>query len=199
MVDLVYLDNSDPVDGAEVEMVKRLVCSLYGDSDPRVEIEGAFFGNRRYPHTVYMSESNRFYVAICIPKHQADDPLARIAHLSHELVHCLNPNGIPPSATVLEEGLAEHSKVYLSHGIFKDYYPDCDFRDLCGAGRYRMAFELIEELVHHEGLQGMRDGICAIRARTKLPFGQITQGDLAKEFVLSPQTLLAELSKLFED
>ncbi|MDO6458805.1 hypothetical protein Q4494_17115 [Celeribacter halophilus] len=198
MIDLVELDKLDSVDGVEVEYVLRLVCSLFGECDPRVRIVGAFFGDRRYPHTVYMSETNRFQVAICIPRHQADDPLARLVHLSHELVHCLSPNGWPPKATHLEEGLAEHSKVYLSQMIFQDDYPDFNFRDL-PRGEYRAAFELIEELVQYEGLQGMRDGISKIRMRTKLPFCEISESDLAKEFVRTPQTLLEKLSKPFKD
>jgi hypothetical protein len=48
---------------------------------------------------------SQFRLAICLPLHQADDPLARLVHLSHELVLSLTPNGMPPhQATVLEEG-----------------------------------------------------------------------------------------------
>lgn len=195
----VYFDRSSPVDAKEVELVQSLVYSLFGDPDPRVEIGGVFFGHLRHPHTAYQSDSNRFKIEIYLPKHQAGYPLARIAHLSHELVSCLSPNGLPPRATLLEEGLAEHSKIYLSHTIFKDDFPDYDFRDLSGAGEYRMAFEAVEELVQHEGLQGMRDGIRAVRSRTKFPFCRITEGDLAREFELAPQSLLEKLSKPFQD
>jgi len=197
MSDLVDLDVLDTVDRGEVEIVKNWVAELFGQCDPRVEIEGAFFGDRRYPHTVYKSASNRFRVAICIPKHQADNPLARLAHLSHELVHCLSPNGFPPKATILEEGLAEHAKIYLSRANFRDEYPGYDFREL-SSGRYRAAFEDIEELIQHEGLSGMRDGFRAVRARTQRPFCQITEVDLAKEFVRTPQVVLAKLSKPFK-
>ena len=176
--------------------MKSLVAELFGDFDPRVRIEGAYFGERRYPHTVYQSTNNRFLVAICIPKHQADDPLARLIHLSHELVHCLSPNGFPPKATVLEEGLAEHSKIYLSRKFFQDQCPDFDFCDML-VGDYRAAFNKIEELINYEGLEGMRNGIRSIRASTELPFCRIAEDDLAREFVQTPRTLLTQLSQPF--
>jgi hypothetical protein len=196
-VDLIDLDELELVDGDELETVKRLVSALFGDFDPHIEIEGAYFGERRYPHTVYQSASNRFLVAICIPKHQADDPMARIMHLSHELVHCLSPNGYPPAATILEEGLAEHSKIYLSQAIFQDYYPNYDFRDML-VGSYLAAFNEIEELVRYEGLEGMREGIRRIRATTELPFCRITEDHLAVEFLHTAKALLRNLSLPFK-
>lgn len=198
MVDLVDLDELESVDGEELEAVKKLVSALFGDFDSRSEIEGAYFGERRYPHTVYRSASNRFLVAICIPKHQAEDPLARLVHLSHELVHCLSPNGHPPAATILEEGLAEHSKIYLSRAIFQDHYPNYDFRDML-VGSYLAAFNKIEELIGYEGLEGMRNGIRRIRAKTELPFCRITEDHLAEEFLHTPETLLTLLSQPFKD
>lgn len=197
MIDLVDLDELEPVDGVELEAVMNLVSMLFGDYDSRVKIDGAYFGERRYPHTVYRSESNRFLVAICIPKHQAEVPLARLIHLSHELVHCLSPNGWPPKATILEEGLAEHSKIYLGQEFFQDKYPSYDFHDML-VGRYLAAFNNIEELVGYEGLEGMRDGIRRIRATTGLPFCRITEDDLAKEFLRTPRSLLTHLSQPFK-
>lgn len=197
MVNLVDLDELEPVDGVELEAVMNLVSALFGDYDSRVELDGAYFGERRYPHTVYRSESNRFLVAICIPQHQAEEPLARLIHLSHELVHCLSPNGWPPKATILEEGLAEHSKIYLGREIFQDQYPNYDFHDML-VGKYLAAFNKIEELVGYEGLEEMRDGIRRIRATTGLPFYRITEDDLAKEFLRTPRTLLTHLSQPFK-
>ena len=198
MDDLVDLNNLERMDDLEVETVMGHVSGLFGDFDTHVEIEGVYFGERRYPHTIYLSETNRFLVGICIPQHQADDPLARLAHLSHELVHCLNPNGPPPQATIAEEGLAEHSKVYLSRKFFQDQFQDYDFREL-SSGKYRVAFDKIEELIGCEELDGMRNGIRTIRAMTGLPFCRITEDDLARHFVRTPRTLLYELSQPFRD
>ena len=54
MDDLVDVSRLERLDGAEVEAVKRLVAELFGDFDSRVKIEGVYFGERRYPHTVYL-------------------------------------------------------------------------------------------------------------------------------------------------
>lgn|GEM_PF-4986111 len=196
MEDRINLDELNRMDGSEVEAVRGLVSGLFGEFDPEVEIEGVYFGERRYPHTVYLSATNRFLVAICIPMHQAELPLARLANLSHELVHCLNPNGLPPQATVLEEGLAEHSKIYLARRYFQDEFPDFDFRTLSNE-KYLTAFDLVEELVGHEQLEGMRGGVRQLRATTGLPFGRITADDLAKQFTRTPRSLLEELSRPF--
>lgn len=194
----VDLSELEQMDNTEVESIRGCVSGLFGDFDPRVEIEGVYFGELRYPHTAYQSINNRFSVAICLPQHQAEDPLARLAHLSHELVHCLNPNGPPPQATALEEGLAEHSKIYLSREFYQDQLPDYDFRKL-SVEKYLVAFNRIEELIAYEGLEGMRDGIRTIRDMTGLPFCQITEDDLARRFVRTPRTLLEELSQPFRD
>lgn len=193
----VDLSGLERADDAEVKTVKWLVAGLFGDFDPNVEIEGVYFGKLRYPHTVYLSATDRFLVVICLPKHQANDPLARLAHLSHELVHCLNPNGPPPQATILEEGLAEHSKIYLSQASYQEQYPDYDFRSL-SVGNYLVAFNEIEKLIGYEGLEGMRDGIRTIRATTGLPFCRITQDDLARQFVRTPRAFLEKLSQPFQ-
>lgn len=198
MSGLVYVDDLEPVNSEELEAVWLLVSGLFGDPDPRVEITGAYFGERRYPHTIYESEENRFRVGVCIPKHQADNPLARLVNLSHELVHCLSPNGWPPKATVLEEGLAEHAKIYLARACFRDEYPDFDFRDMT-SGAYRAAYDDIERLVDYEGLDGMREGVRTVRAATGLPFCQITEDDLATVFLRTPRSLLEHLSKPFID
>lgn len=198
MEDRVDLDDLDRMDDDEVAAIKGLVSGLFGAFDPSVEIDGVYFGRRRYPHTVYLSETDRFLVAVCIPVHQAELPLARLAHLSHELVHCLNPNGLPPQATILEEGLAEHSKIYLSRQYFQKEYPDFDFRDMT-AGKYLAAFDLVEELVAHEQLDGMRTGIQKLRAITGRPFGRINEHDLAEQFTRTPRSLLEQLSRPFRD
>jgi len=198
MSDMVDLSDLERVNDTEVETVRGLVSGLFGDFDPHVEIKGVYFGERRHPHTVYLSETNRFLVGICIPQHQAENPLALRAHLSHELVHCLNPNGPPPQATILEEGLAEHSMVYLSRAFYQDQFPDYDFREMSG-GEYRIAFDKIEELIGYEELEGMRQGIRTIRTMTGLPFCQITEDDLARHFMRTPRILLEELSQPFRN
>lgn len=196
MSQLINIDDLELLDDLEVEFVKGLVTKLFGDFDPRVEIEGVYFGERRYPHTMYLSETNRFLVGICIPQHQADNSLARLAHLSHELVHCLNPNGPPSQATVLEEGLAEHAKVYLCQALYYDQIPNYDFCEL-SVGKYRAAFNKIEELIAHEGLEGVRLGIQKVRDQTGFPFCRITEDDLSSHFARTPPTLLEELSQPF--
>ncbi|AGI67497.1 hypothetical protein OAN307_c18410 [Octadecabacter antarcticus 307] len=67
MDNLVDLNGLDRADDAEVEAVKWLVAGLFGDFDPNVEIEGVYFGKLRYPHTVYLSATDRFLVAISRP------------------------------------------------------------------------------------------------------------------------------------
>lgn len=198
MYDLVNLDDLERMDDAEVSAIKRLVSKLFGDFDPLVKIEGVYFGERRYPHTVYLSETNRLAIAICLPRHQAKEPLARLAHLSHELVHCLSPNGPPPQATIFEEGLAEHSKIYLSQELYRDHFPDYDFRTMSD-GKYRAAFDLIEKLIGYEELDGMRLGVQKLRATTMLPFCRITEHDLARHFVRTPKNLLEKLSQPFSE
>lgn len=198
MDNLVDLSELKQMDYVEVETIRGLVVGLFGAFDSHVEIEGVYFGERRYPHTVYLSKNNRFNLAICLPQHQAHEPLARLLHLSHELVHCLNPNGPPPQATILKEGLAEHSKIYLSRDFYQDEYPDYDFRNL-SSKKYLVAFNKIEEIIEYEGLEGMRNGIRTIRDMTGLPFCQITEDDLARYFIRTPRTLLEELSQPFRD
>lgn len=196
MDEIVILDGLEEMDGNEVDFVKGLVTSLFGPFHDEVFIDGVYFGERRYPHTVYRTPQNRFHLSICLPQHQAAEPLARLVHLSHELVHCLSPNGPPPKATILEEGLAEHSKIYLSRSLYENEYPGYDFRHL-SAGEYRSAFDKIEELIGYEGLDRLRCGIRAVRSKTGLPFCRINEADLAEVFTKTPRLLLKELSKPF--
>ncbi|PDT03683.1 hypothetical protein CO666_14060 [Rhizobium chutanense] len=181
----------------EIEAVKGLVSGLYGPFDEQVIIEGVYFWAERTPQMIYRSENSKYDLAICLPAFQGDNPLARLVHLSHELVHCLTPNG-PPSfqATVLEEGLAEHAKIYLARQLFGEEYPDFDFRDMTG-GDYLRAFDLVEELVSHEGLEGMRSGVRSLRSRTGLPFARLSAMHLSEQYINTPPALLDELSERF--
>lgn len=196
----VNLDGLREMDADEVEYVKSCVASLFGPFDTRVAIDGVFFYSERTPTTVYPAPSNRFLISVVIPEHQSDD-FGRLAHLSHELVHCLCPNGLPGGqATVLEEGLGEHAKVYLCRAHFEQDYPDFDFKNLCGVpGPYLEAFNLIEEVVAHEGMEEMRESIRRMRASLGIPFAQITSDQLATFLTRTPHELLERLSKRFSD
>lgn len=80
------------------------VEALYGPPDPRVAFLGLEVVDSRTPFTLHPDPYSRFRVQIGIPK-IADEEWKIAAYLSHEYVHCLNPNGWPGrQATVLEEG-----------------------------------------------------------------------------------------------
>lgn len=181
----------------EVDFVQGLVSDLFGPFDEQVKIEGVYFWAERTPQTIYRSLHSKYDLAVCLPAFQSDNPLARLAHLSHELVHCLTPNG-PPSfqATVFEEGLAEHAKIYLARQLFAEEYPDFDFRDMTG-GDYRQAFDLVEQIVSIEGLEGMRSGVRSMRSQTGLPFARLSATDLSDHYAKSPPSLLRQLSGRF--
>ncbi|RYG97662.1 MAG: hypothetical protein EON58_09205 [Alphaproteobacteria bacterium] len=195
----VDLKDLDEMDDSEVSYVVSRVEQMFGPCHPDVEIEGVYFYDRRYPGSIYPLPYSQFRLAVCLPEHQKDDPMARLVHLSHELVHCLTPNGMPSyQATILEEGLAEHAKIYLAVEHFQEEVPDYDFRDML-TGDYRAAFYMIEELIGLTGLEVMRDGVKSLRIRTGLPFARITADQLAEVFPKAPRSLLERLSQRFHD
>lgn len=195
--EVVDVTSLDQMDQAETEHIAILVAGMFGPFHPDVRIRGVYFYDERAPATVYPVINNPFMVAVCLPIHDADNPLARLAHLSHELVHCLTPNGMPPhQATMLEEGLAEHAKVYLTESLYQEQFPTFNFRDMT-AGKYQEAFLLVEELVQHCGLEEMRGGIAELRARTGLPFAHLVQTHLIEQFHCAPRHLLLKLSERF--
>ncbi|MBY2914667.1 hypothetical protein [Rhizobium leguminosarum] len=196
-MELVELGGLAQMDTEEAEVIKNLVAAFFGNFDERVQIEGIYFAEERAPFTVYLFPRDRFLVAICLPRHQADNPLARLIHLAHELVHCLNPNGLPPyQATVLEEGLAEHAKVYLGREIYQGEYPDYDFRDL-STGKYREAFNIIERVIEFEGLEEMRMAVRTLRRDLGQPFARILEESLSAYFPNTPLDLISSLSENF--
>lgn len=195
--DAVDLTDLDEMDESEVRYIRSLVEGMFGPCHPDVAIEGVYFYDRRYPGSIYPLPYNQFRLAVCLPEHQKDDALARLVHLSHELVHCLTPNGMPShQATVLEEGLAEHAKIYLAEDHFQEEIPDYDFKGML-AGDYRNAFYAVEELIESVGLEGMREGVKSLRVRTGLPFARITEEHLADVFPTVPRSLLERLNQRF--
>ncbi|TCM62364.1 hypothetical protein [Rhizobium sp. BK068] len=189
---LIGLEGLETMDEGEAAAIKSRIVEMFGDFHDDVIIEEIYFYGERTPATVYLSPDSSFEVAICIPSHQADNPLARLFHLAHELVHCLTPNGLPSyQATVLEEGLCEHAKVYLGREAYQAEYPDFDFRDSSPPGKYRKAFDAVEDLVLHEGLSEMRLAIRNLRRETNLPFAKITRNHLSARFRNSPPELLS--------
>ncbi|MGN7878427.1 hypothetical protein [Ensifer sp. 22460] len=185
------------MDDREVSAIRTLVANLFGAFHSEVSIVGVFFHDERTPVTIYPLPYNQFKVAVLLPSHQANEPLARLVHLSHELVHCLMPNGQPPhQATVLEEGLAEHAKIYLSEMFYRGEFPDFDFKEML-VGKYRDAFGLVEELVETHSLEGMREGIRNLREETGLPFAKITADHLAVQFPNASRSLMDRLCARF--
>lgn len=187
----------EEMDQEEVAFIRSLVEGFFGPPHPAVQFEGVFFYDRRHPMNFYPLPYSQFRVAVCLPDHQADEPLARLVHLSHELVHCLTPNGMPPGqATVLEEGLGEHVKIYLAEQCYQVEFPDFDFKSML-VGKYKDAFYEVEDLIASVGLERMRQGIRSLREKTGLPFAHITKAHLGYEFPNAPPSILERLSQPF--
>ncbi|MCM2436337.1 hypothetical protein [Agrobacterium rosae] len=201
MPDNVFLeyDSFDKMDASEVDIARELVSGLYGRPHSDVKFDGVYFYERRFPSTFYPDVNEPMRIGVWLPKHQADNPLACFYHLTHELVHCLTPNGPKTGqATMLEEGLAEHSKIYLVEQFFQQDYQDTNFRTL-GSRKYVDAFEMVEELIADHGLNEMRDIVKTMRSETNRPFAAISLDDLKHYFTASNTQLLRKLSAPFHD
>ena len=178
------------------------VETLFGRKDPHVEIVGVISSKEvRFPHTAY-DPHDEDLIQINVP--HVDEPWQLFRHLTHEFVHVLTPNGLPGGqATMLEEGLAEHSSVYFMKAHFtchgEDGQIDQSFWEVNVSPYYRAAFLLVEQLVEAEGLEEMRDGIRTLRHNTGLPFAQITADHLETVFAKAPRDLLEALSRRFRD
>jgi hypothetical protein len=175
------------------------VEAMFGPPDPRVSFFGLELVDSRTPFTLHPDPYSRFRVKIGIPK-IADEEWKIAAYLAHEYVHCLNPNGWPGGrATVLEEGLAEHSSIhFLKANYHVEGDEDFDWADM-PRGTYRVAFDLVDEVVGHETLEGMRRGVRALRADTRLSFGQISAGVARPYFPSTPPALIDRPSERFAD
>lgn len=176
------------------------VTGLFGPFDPRVQIAGVFPTDQKTPFTGYSPPYDRFHIEIHLPREVEEWGLYR--HLTHELVHCLNPNGMPGhQATVLEEGLAEHSGVYFMEANFTLQHDtgeiDTTFWRQSVNDDYKDAFDLVEEVVGYEGLEGMRQGVQVMRAAIGLPFCQITADHMADHFRKTDSKTLAKLGQRF--
>lgn len=195
--DFIEFDSVNEMDPIEVARIQELVTGFFGPPHPEVIFDGVYFHERRFPFTIYTDPTNPKQVAVCLPQHQADDGLARFFHLTHELVHCLTPNGPQTGqATVLEEGLAEHAKIYLVEQFFQSSFEGVDFRSMT-SGNYRTAFDMVEELVAGYGLQEMRHIVRIMRMETLLPFAQIGPSTLRSYFPKSSVALLEALGSPF--
>lgn len=175
------------------------VEALYGPPDPLVSLLGLEFVDSRTPFTLYPDPYSRFRVQIGIPK-IADEEWKIAAYLAHEYVHCLNPNGRPGGqATILEEGLAEHASIhFLKTNYHVEGIEDFDWADM-PRGAYRVAFDLVDKVVEHETLEGMRRGVRNLRSDTRAPFGQITAEMAQPYFPNTPAPLIYRLSERFSD
>lgn len=185
------------MDAREVGRIRMLVGDIFGPPHPDVVFHGVFFHSRRYPFTFYPNPSNASEVAVCLPAHQSDDELAPFLHLCHELVHCLTPNG--PStglATILEEGLAEHAKIYLGQQKFQRRFPDFDFTSIT-SGPYQAAFELVEHLIALTGLAEMRKRVRDMRRVTGKSFSALGNDDLRTWFPEAAPDFLSLLGAPF--
>lgn len=177
------------------------VESIFGKKDERVFIDRVLVSDEtRIPHTTYPDPDDHFVVGIIVPPVEEEWQLHRF--LTHEFVHTLHPNGPPGGqATVLEEGLAEHSSVYFMRERYKfvgengEVNPNVWVDNLPES--YREAFMMVETLVAFEGLDTMRSGIRALRRQTNKPFAKITADDLATIFDSAPKSLLEALSAKF--
>lgn len=178
------------------------VESLFGPTDPNVEVVGVFVSAElRAPHTAYHPDDHKL-IQIWVPPVKETWELSR--HVTHEFVHTLTPNGLPGGqATILEEGLAEHSSVYFMRANFtvlgQDGQADHSYWETNVSTYYRAAFQLVEQLVEAEGLEGMREGIRTLRRLHGLPFAKVTADDLETFFTKAPRDLLEALSRLFKD
>lgn len=192
------MNDLEEMDQSEVEALKKMVADFYGPFHRDVTLHGVYFHDEVAPTTVYVEPLNGFNVAVLLPKHQSE-LIGRVAHLAHELVHCLHPNGLPSrQATYFEEGLADHAKVSIAKTLFSDAFPEWDFTLLCGGpGKYLDAFNAIEELVQIEGLNEMREGVQKMRAETGLRFKDIGERELSHQFRNTPRSLISFLSRRF--
>lgn len=176
------------------------VESIFGEQDEGVVVEGVISSKEiRFPHTAYHPvDQNR--IEIRVP--HVDEPWQLYRHLTHEYVHALRPNGLPGGqATILEEGLAEHSSIYFMKANFTvagaDGKIDQSYWENSVPGPYNDAYKLVEMLIAAEGLEEMREGIRALRHDTGLPFGRITAAHLEIVFSATPKELLDALSQRF--
>jgi hypothetical protein len=178
------------------ELVREWVCELFGPFDPRVQVCGVLPTDSKWPFTSYPLPYSQFRIAINLPSKDAED-WQIFRHLAHELVHCLTPNGVPTGqATALEEGLAEHSSIYLLERGFT--VQGCEWKEQL-SGPYLVAFNLVEEVVSYEGLEAMRAAVRKLRADTGLPFARLTPDHLSAHFQLTPRPLLEALSQPFAE
>ena len=173
---------------------------LFGNTDSRVEIVKIIFENITAPYTAYPSPYSQFLIEIHLPDRKEDWEIRK--NLTHELVHCLMPNGQPShQATFFEEGLAEHSSIYYMDDnysmIRENGEVEHDFWRRSSTGKYKIAFDLIEKIVEFEGLEEMREAVRNMRLDTGLPFSQITAGHMSIYFPDTPMQFLKELEKRF--
>lgn len=186
------------MDSNETAYVAQWVTNLFGPFDPRVRI-AAIFQAEKGPHTVYNGPNDQYNVGIAIPRSATEKWMVQ-KHLAHELVHCLIPNGLPGGrATVLEEGLAEHSAIYFLKREYTYILPNGQIYDWADSteGEYREAYDLIEIVIAYEGLEEMRNSVRKMRAEVGLPFAEITEQHVEIYFSNTPLSLIQKLCERF--
>lgn len=180
------------------------VVELYGPFNPEVEITVHTDEDIRAPFTAFEDPDNWRKVNVVIPESDLD--YATFQYLTHEIVHCLRPNGLPSGqATYLEEGLAEHSSAYF----LDKHYPVTDengnvivscwidtYRS--AKGKYSVAFNLVEKLIDAYGLDDFRSIIKNIRG-TDMKLCDIDIKMLRKNFSKIEDQYLIELATPFHD
>lgn len=185
-----------------VDKAAEWVVSIYGPFHPLVKMDVVFDEDINAPFTAYPEPDLWNVVNVVLPV--VEEPYQCYQFLTHELVHCLRPNGLPGfQATYLEEGLAEHSSICFLEANFSL----CDENGVADAsiwrkmavqkdGKYARAFSLIEEVVRCEGLENMRQKVREIR-EAGLPLCAITPEIMAHYFTNTPHGVLIDLGRNF--
>lgn len=187
-----------------VEQMKNTAETHLGPCHPDVKIKWDWT-NYRYAHTGYTNLANTKEVTIFLPQHQSDHYLAILSHLGHEIVHCLNPNGIGRNggglATVFEEGLATWFSIKIILGQPDNEYTEQDVLSWSNDDRYKRSFNFIEQLVADEGnVDNFLNKVKDLRIANDLPpLMDINSNMLAIYFTKSQKKVLDHLGQRFSD
>lgn len=179
---------------------------IYGESHPDVRLLDVDISDEhRSAFTAYPDESWENIIIVLSDKYLEEHQLYQI--FTHELVHCLRPNG-PPSlqATYFEEGLAEHSSIYFmeENYSFVDEFGNIDqsfWRNFTD-DRYKRAFNLIEQVISYEGIERFRAQVRVMRdvdGDRNVRLCDITPDIMAVHFPNTPRSVLDALGRRLAD
>lgn len=198
----VYVTREPAVSADYFHNIRNWVVALYGPADPRVNLHGIYFTDRRAPCTSYPEPCTQYDVEILLPAHQKE-PWMISRHLAHETVHCLHPNGPPGGqATVLEEGLAEFASYSFLRENFTYIQEDgtiVEWMEVFSGGDYYAALQAVLELISIERADNFLTDTKRMRAETSAPFAKIGATQLQSYFPHCPDDLADFLSLKFKD